>query len=143
MNTVNQILSRKGANAISVTPGTSVLEALKIMAEENIGSVVVIDEDGNFEGIVTERDYSRKVVLQGKSSTEATVEEIMSKDLPRVSPKDSVEHCMELMTDQNIRYLPVFSGADLKGIISMSDVVKETILMQQETISHLKEYINQ
>src|SRR5215208_1215680 len=112
MNTVNQILSRKGANAISVTEGTSVLDALRIMADKNIGSVVVKSADGNFRGIVTERDYSRKVILQGKSSTEATVEEIMSRDLPRLSPQDSVEHCMELMSEKNIRYLPVFYGSE-------------------------------
>ncbi|HZH63338.1 MAG TPA: CBS domain-containing protein [Flavisolibacter sp.] len=143
MNTVNHILSRKGASAISVTEGTSVFDALKLMAEKNIGSVVVNGREGAFSGIVTERDYSRKVILQGKSSTETTVEEIMSTDLPKLSLSDSVEHCMQLMTSKNIRYLPVFAGTELKGIISMSDVVKETILMQQETISHLKEYINQ
>lgn len=143
MNTVNHILSRKGADAISVEAGTSVFDALKLMSEKNIGSVVVKAAGGTFQGIVTERDYSRKVILQGKSSTETTVEEIMSTDLPKLSPADSIEHCMQLMTSKNIRYLPVFSGAELKGIVSMSDVVKETILMQQETISHLKEYINQ
>lgn len=143
MNTVNQILSRKGSATVSVAAGTSVLDALKVMAEKNIGSVMVKDDGGAFRGIVTERDYSRKVILLGKSSTEATVEEIMSTDFPKLAPNDSVEHCMQLMTGKNIRYLPVFSGPELKGIISMSDVVKETILMQQETISHLKEYINQ
>lgn len=143
MNTVNQILSRKGAITISVQSGTSVFDALKLMADKNIGSVVVVDKDGAFQGIVTERDYSRKVILQGRNSTEAIVEEIMSTDLPRLSLNDLVDHCMQLMTGKNIRYLPVFSGTELKGIISMSDVVKETILMQQETISHLKEYINQ
>ena len=143
MSTVNQMLSRKGNNAISVEQGTSVLDALKLMADKNIGSVVVKDKDGSFRGIVTERDYSRKVILQGKSSTEATVEEIMSTDLPKLSLHDSIEHCMQLMSNKNVRYMPVFSGEELKGIISMSDVVKETIRMQQETISHLKEYINQ
>ena len=143
MNTVNQILSRKQSQLISVHTGTSVLDGLRVMAEKNIGSVVVTDKDGNFQGIVTERDYARKVVLLGKSSTEVMVEEIMSKGLPSLSPNDTTEHCMMLMTNRNIRYLPVFAGNELKGIISMSDVVKETILMQQETISHLKEYINQ
>lgn len=143
MNTVNHILSRKCGVAISVKAGTSVFDALKLMAEKNIGSVVVNGSDGSFEGIVTERDYSRKVILMGRSSTEAIVEEIMSTDLPKLSPADSIEHCMQLMTSKNIRYLPVFSGSELKGIISMSDVVKETILMQQETITHLKDYINQ
>src|SRR4028119_2101414 len=125
MNTVNQILFRKGNVIISVVTGTPVLDALKLMADNNIGSVVVNNEDGVYQGIVTERDYSRKVILQGKSSTEATVEEIMSTDLPRLSLSDSVEHCMQLMTSKNIRYLPVFAGSELKGIISMSDVVKE------------------
>ena len=79
---------------------------------------------------------------EGKSSTDTTVEEIMSTDLPRLSSGDTVEHCMQLMSSNNIRYLPVFSGDELKGIISMSDVVKETILMQQETIDHLQQYIS-
>jgi CBS domain-containing protein len=143
MNMVKNILSRKGSNAISVVAGTSVLDALKLMADKNIGSVVVTSPDGKFQGIVTERDYSRKVILKGKSSTEVLVEEIMSDDLPIVSPQDSIEHCMQLMTNKNIRYLPVFSDAQLEGIISMSDVVKATISSQEETISQLKEYINQ
>lgn len=142
MHTVAQILTHKGRSAISVNPGTSVLDALKIMSEQNIGSVIVADADGQFLGIVTERDYSRKVILKGKSSTDTRVEEIMSKDLPHISLRDTVEYCMELMTSNNIRYLPVFSGSEMVGIISMSDVVKETILMQQETISHLQHYIS-
>jgi len=141
MNSVNQILSRKGTFAISIDTGTTVLDALKIMAEKNIGSVVVT-ADGIYKGIVTERDYSRKVILKGKSSTDTKVEEIMSTDMPRVSMQDSVEHCMELMTEKNIRYLPVFAGNELKGIISMSEVVKDTILRQQETIDHLQQYIS-
>lgn len=143
MNTVNQILFRKGNVIISVVTGTPVLDALKLMADNNIGSVVVNNEDGVYQGIVTERDYSRKVILQGKSSSEVTVEDIMLTDLPRLSLYDSIDHCMQLMSNKNIRYLPVFSETELKGIISMSDVVKETILIQQETITHLNEYINQ
>src|ERR1700737_2047586 len=142
MNKVADILLRKGMDAISVFPDATVLEVLKIMAEKNIGSVVVISMEGNFHGIVTERDYSRKVILKGKSSTDTKVSEIMSTDLPRISPGDTVEHCMQLMSDKNIRYLPVFSNNELKGIISISDVVKETILAQQETINHLESYIH-
>lgn len=141
MNKVSAILARKGNNAVSVSPGTSVLEALKIMAEKNIGSVVVM-EDGNYLGIVSERDYSRKVILKGKHSDDTTVAEIMSADLPAISPNDSVEHCMALMTEKNVRYLPVFENGRLGGIISMSDVVKETILAQKETISQLESYIH-
>ena len=142
MNTVAQILSLKGNSVVAVNAGKSVLEVLQIMSDKNIGSVVVTDESGDYQGIITERDYSRKVILKGKSSTDTRVEEIMSTDLPHISPKDTIDYCMELMTDRNIRYLPVFSGNELKGIISMSDVVKQTILMQQETIEHLQNYIS-
>ena len=140
MNSIHNILTRKGHRAISVSPDTSVLDALKVMAENNIGSVVV-KQDEKFLGIVTERDYSRKVILKGKNSTDTKVNEIMTKDFPELKPSDTVEYCMELLTENNIRYLPVFENGDLKGIISISDVVTETILVQQQTISHLENYI--
>jgi len=140
MNKISAILARKGNTAINVLPGTSVLDALKLMAEKNIGSVVVMEND-HFLGIATERDYSRKVILKGKHSADTKVSEIMSEDLPALRPTDSVELCMSLMTQQNIRYLPVFENDKLCGIISMSDVVKETILAQKETINHLENYI--
>ena len=141
MTKVSSILARKGSSAISVPPGTSVLDALKIMADKNIGSIVVV-EQGKYLGIITERDYSRKVILKGKHSVDTTVSDIMSSDLPGVSPNDSIETCMALMSENNIRYLPVFENNELAGIISMSDVVKETILQQKETISHLENYIH-
>lgn len=141
MTTVKDILSRKG-ETISIHDSATVLDALKLMAERNIGSVVVMDSMGHYKGLFTERDYSRKVVLKGKNSTTTPVEEIMTTDLPSVELKDSVEHCRHLMTSHNIRYLPVFAGEELKGIISMSDVVKETIAMQQQTIDHLQQYIS-
>lgn len=141
MTTVKDILSRK-PETVFIHQGATVLDALKLMAEKNIGSVVVTDDEGNYKGIVTERDYSRKVVLKGKNSTSTPVEEIMTTDCPTVGLKDGVEHCRQLMTSMNIRYLPVFSGNELKGIISMSDVVKETIAMQQQTIDHYKQYIS-
>ena len=140
MNKISKILSRKNREPISVPPGCTVLVALEIMAKENIGSLVV-KENGKYIGIVTERDYSRKVVLKGKNSTETTVAEIMSSDCPLVSPSDTIDRCMELMSDKNIRYMPVFDGGEMVGIISMSDVVKETILAQKETIEHLQSYI--
>ncbi|HEY9342563.1 MAG TPA: CBS domain-containing protein [Hanamia sp.] len=140
MNTIHNILSRKGHRAISVSPDTSVLDALKVMAENNIGSVVV-KQDEKFLGIITERDYSRKVILKGKNSSDTKVSEIMATDFPDLKPSDTVEYCMELLTKNNIRYLPVFEHGALKGIISISDVVTETILMQQQTISHLENYI--
>lgn len=138
---VADVLLRKGSHITTVSPNTTVLEALKIMAGQNIGSVMVL-ENGHYLGIVTERDYSRKVVLNGKSSTDTKVSEIMSSDLPRVTANDSVDYCMQLMSDKNIRYLPVFDDSQVTGIISINDVVKETILSQQETISQLKDYLH-
>lgn len=141
MKNVSAVLSRKGAKVMSVSPGTLVAEALKIMAEKNIGSVVVMEND-QYLGIMTERDYSRKVILKGRHSDDTKVSEIMSDDLPSVKPSDTIDYCMELMTNQNIRYMPVFENNRLAGIISMSDVVKETILAQKETIDHLQNYIH-
>lgn len=142
MNTVASVLSRKNFQPVAVPPDTTVIEALEIMAEKNIGSLVIMQGD-KYLGIVTERDYSRKVVLKGKNSAETTVEEIMSTDLPSINPADTIEYCMELMTVKNIRYMPVFNNDKLTGIISMSDVVKATILAQKETINHLQSYIQQ
>ena len=141
MKIVADIIARKGGNITNVSVNTTVLEALKIMADQNIGSVMVM-ENGQYRGIMTERDYSRKVILKGKSSTDTPVAEIMTADFPRVTPQDSIEYCMQLMSDKNIRYLPVFDGDSLFGIISINDVVKETILAQQETITQLKDYLH-
>ena len=141
MKKVADILTRKGAHVSTVNAQTTVLDALQLMADTNIGSVVVLD-GGRFAGIMTERDYSRKVVLKGKSSTDTLVSEIMSTDFPRVSPHDTIEHCMQLLAQKNIRYLPVFVGDELGGIISINDLVKETILAQQETITHLQDYLH-
>ncbi len=138
---VTDILLRKGSNITTVSPDTSVLDALKIMADQNIGSVMVM-QNATYLGIMTERDYSRKVVLRGKTSTEITVADIMSSDFPRITPHDSVDYCMQLMSDRNIRYLPVFEGEHIMGIVSINDVVRETILSQQETITQLKDYLH-
>jgi CBS domain-containing protein len=141
MKKVSDILTRKGTTIVSVSPTTTVLEALRMMAGHNIGSVVIMDGE-SFLGIMTERDYSRKVILKGKSSTDTPVADIMSTTFPKVHPTDSIEHCMQLMSEQNIRYLPVFEGDKMRGIVSINDVVKETILSQAETISNLKEYLH-
>lgn len=141
MRKVSDILKKKGSNTITVTPRTPVIDALRVMDEKNIGSVVVMDED-NYAGILTERDYSRKVILKGRNSADTTVADIMSTDLPQLNPSDSIDRCMQLMSDKHIRYLPVFDGEIVTGIISMSDVVNATIANQQETISHLENYIN-
>ncbi len=141
MKKVSDILKRKGSAVTIVAPGTTVIDALKMMADQNIGSVMVGDES-NYLGIVTERDYSRKVVLKGRSSTETKVEEIMSTDFPKITPQNTVEESMQLLTEKNIRYLPVFNEGVICGIISINDLVKETILSQEETINSLKDYLH-
>ena len=141
MKKVSHILAHKKAKIISVSPDTTVLEALRLMANLNIGSVMVLEGD-QYLGIMTERDYSRKVVLLGKSSTDTPVLEIMSRDFPAVTPNDTVEFCMQLMSEKNIRYLPVFEDNVLCGIVSINDVVRETILTHEETINHLKDYLH-
>jgi CBS domain-containing protein len=138
---VVDILSKKGSRVESVSPNTSVLDVLHLMEEKNIGSVIIMD-NGSYQGIVTERDYSRKVILKGKNSTDTLVSEIMTTDLPTLTPADSIDKCMELMSAKHIRYLPVFSNGQLAGIISMSDVVTAKLKRQQETISHLEKYIS-
>jgi CBS domain-containing protein len=141
MKKVADILTRKGRQVVGVPAETTVIEALQMMADHNIGSVMVMKEK-NFLGIMTERDYSRKVVLKGKSSTDTRVGEIMSTNFPQVTPQDTIDYCMQLLSDQNIRYLPVFKEGEVCGIISINDVVRETIISQQETITHLQDFLN-
>jgi IMP dehydrogenase len=140
MRKVSDVLARKGSGIISIDADTSVLDALRLMADKNIGSVIVT-ENGEYAGLLTERDYARKVVLEGRSSDHTTVREIMSDSLPRLLPDNTIDHCMHIMSESNIRYLPVFNYDNLVGIISMSDVVTETILSHEDTIEHLKSYI--
>lgn len=141
MNTVAQLLARKSLFLVTIEPGSPVVEALEKMADKNIGALVVM-EGTRYMGIVTERDYSRKVALKGKNSNSTPVEEIMTTDLPVLSPADSTEHCMELMSDKNIRYMPVFENKEIVGLISMSDVVKGMISAQRDTIEQLQSYIS-
>ena len=140
MRKVSDILKRKGNKVSAISPDLTVIKALELMAEQNIGSLVVMEGD-QFLGIITERDYSRKVILKGRHSSETPVGEIMTIDFPPVAPQDSVEKCMQLMSSKHIRYLPVYESNKLIGIISINDVVTETILNQQETISQLQTYI--
>ncbi|MFZ9660663.1 MAG: CBS domain-containing protein [Chitinophagaceae bacterium] len=141
MKKVIDIFKRKGKINITVSPDTKVLDALKIMADKNIGSVVVMEDD-SYYGLFTERDYARKVILHGKSSSELTVGEIMSEYLPHVTLSHTMDECMEIMTNHNVRYLPVFEEGEYTGVISIIDVVKETILDQKETIDQLHHYIH-
>jgi len=140
MKKVSDILNRKGVTVITIDADTIVLDALRLMDDKNIGSVVVT-ENGEYLGLLTERDYARKVILQGKSSQDTMVREIMSTGLPRIVPETSVETCMHIMSENNIRYLPVFHSDRLSGIISINDLITETIHTHLETIEHLKSYI--
>ncbi len=140
MRKVSNVLQRKGNRVATVPPEMTVIDALKLMAEQNIGSVVVM-KDEKFAGIMTERDYSRKVILKGRHSSETKVGEIMTTDFPYVSMNDTVESCMQLMTSHRLRYLPVIEDEQLVGIISINDLVTETILTQAETINQLQSYI--
>ncbi|HLF46922.1 MAG TPA: CBS domain-containing protein [Chitinophagaceae bacterium] len=141
MHTVSDILVRKGASAVAVKPDTKVIDALLLMTDKNIGSILVMD-GGEYSGIVTERDCVRKIILKSKPPAEISVSEIMCTNLPSVLPSDTVELCMKLMIEKNIRYLPVFENELISGIISMSDVVMETILEKKESKDHLEKYIH-
>ena len=140
--TVNQILNAKGKNVYSVLSTTTVYEALKVMGEKNIGAILIID-DNDLKGILSERDYARKIVLKDKSSKETFVHEIMETDVVTVSPLDNLDFCMELMSTKRVRHLPVLENNTVIGIISISDVVKAIIDMQKDTIQHLNSYITQ
>ena len=140
--TVNQILNAKGKNVYSVLSTTTVYEALKVMGEKNIGAILVID-DNDLKGILSERDYARKIVLKDKSSKETFVHEIMENNVFSVKLSNNIEDCMELMSTKRIRHLPVLEGDTVVGIISISDVVKAIIEIQKDTIHHLNSYISQ
>lgn len=126
---------------ISIEPDAKVFEALQLMSDKNIGSVLVMDGE-TYCGLLTERDYARKVILKGRASSDVRVKDIMSTDLPRINPETSIEACMQLMSDNNIRYLPVFSNKSVTGIISINDVIKAVIANQQDTIQQLENYIH-
>ena len=141
MSSVANILQKKRGNIVSVEPTTSVLDAIHIMSDKNIGSIFVIS-NGTYLGLVTERDYARKVILQDKHSSKTPVSEIMSTDLPRVSPRDTHEACMKLMSERHVRYLPVFENGTLVGIVSILDIIQATVDKQKETIGSLQDFIS-
>jgi len=141
MRKVLHIFQRKGKDIIYVDIHTTVLDTLKLMAEKNIGAVVIKD-NGKYAGLLTERDYARKVILMGKSSGATEVSEIMSTGLPRITPDTSIDTCMRIMAENHLRYLPVFENDELEGIISGHDVIKEIVHSQQEIIDQLHTYIN-
>ena len=140
MRNVSQIIERKGSKIVSVGREAPVLEAIRVMAEHHIGAVLVM-EGGQLIGIASERDYARKVVLQGRSSGDTPVAMIMTSPVVCVSPQDSISECMSIMTEKHIRHLPVIEGERVVGVISIGDLVKETIDEQKQEISLLQQYI--
>ena len=139
---VADILKNKGKNVYSVTPDTSVYDALTIMGQKNIGALMVIEGE-ELRGIFSERDYARKVVLVNRNSRETLISEIMTSSVITVATSDSIDHCMELMSGKKIRHLPVADNGRVAGLISISDVVTAIIESQKETISYLHNYISQ
>ncbi len=140
MTTVRQLLETKGADVVSVAPESNVLDALKLMAEREIGAVLVL-EGSRLIGIMSERDYARKVILKGKSSQDTRVREIMTERVVYARPEQTVPECMALMTSKRVRHLPVLEGERLIGVLSIGDLVKETISEQEFTIRQLENYI--
>lgn len=141
MKTVSQLLQGKGGSVLSVTPESSVFAALKLMADKNVGALLVMNGD-TLRGIMSERDYARKVILLGKSSHELEVREIMSDKVVSVTPKQTVDDCMGLMTGRRIRHLPVLDNGRVVGVLSIGDLVKAVIEEQQQTIQQLESYIH-
>jgi len=139
MTTVGQILRNKGHEIWSISPETTIYDALRLMAEKNIGAVLVMDND-TLAGIFSERDYARSVSLN-KSAHEVRVKELMSAQVVTITRDKTIENCMELMTNQRIRHLPVLDQKRVIGVISIGDVVKSIISKQQHTIKELENYI--
>jgi CBS domain-containing protein len=141
MKTVQQLLETKGNAIISVSPDTMVYDALVIMANHHVGALVVLENDGHLAGIFSERDYAREVVLKGKTSKTTKISEVMSTTVITVRPDQLVDECMELMSGKRIRHLPVIENERVVGILSIGDLVKETIAYQQFLIQQLESYI--
>jgi len=139
--TIEAILAQKGTDIFSVSPDATVYDAVALMADKNVGALLVI-QDGRLVGLISERDYTRKVMLRGKKSRETFVHEIMSSGLTVVSPREPVENCLRMMTDKRIRHLPVLDGDTIRGVISIGDLVKWVIATQSAAIQHLEMYIS-
>ncbi|OGA02005.1 MAG: histidine kinase [Betaproteobacteria bacterium RIFCSPLOWO2_02_FULL_62_17] len=142
MKNVEQMLEGKGHQLLFVPPDATVFDALNLMAEKDVGALVVLDGE-KLAGIFSERDYARKIILLGKSSKETLVREIMTEKVLCVRPEQSVQQCMALMTEKRIRHLPVLDHKKVIGVISIGDVVKETISEQKFIIEQLESYIHQ
>lgn len=142
MKLVKHLLDVKVRHIISISPDASVFDAIKLMADKSIGSLVVMDADEKLLGIVTERDYARKVIIKGRSSRETRVEEIMTQQVMTAACDHRVDQCMELMTEKKIRHLPVIEDDQVIGMISIGDLVQAIIADQKEEIEHLEHYIS-
>jgi len=140
MKTITQFLDQSKRPVYSVGPNATVREALEIMAQHNIGALLIID-DQTLEGIFSERDYARKVALKGKSSNEAKVSDVMTSKLITINTKHSLDQCMQIMTDKHIRHLPIVNDTQVMGLISIGDVVREMIAYQKSMIEQLQSYI--
>ena len=140
MQTVSQLLQVKGSQIFSVAPGDSVLRAIEIMATRHVGALLVMNE-GTLLGIISERDYARKVILKNRSSHDTPVNDIMSSPAVSVTPDDTVHHCMQLMTEGRFRHLPVVKAGRVVGMLSIGDLVKAVIQDQSQHIEQLERYI--
>ncbi len=140
MHTVRQLLETKSPDIHSIGPDAPVIDAIRLMAERRIGALLVMDGP-RLAGILSERDYARKVVLQGRSSKDTPVRDIMTAQVVSVTPDDNADHCMQLMTDSRIRHLPVIEHAVVVGVISIGDLVKAVIEAQRQELDHLQRYI--
>lgn len=141
MKLVKHLLDRKGRHIISVKPDDSVLDAIRVMAEKNIGAVVVMQGDA-LVGIMSERDYARKVIVKGRASDNTPVADIMTANVLTTSDAETVNKCMSMMTEKKIRHLPVVDGDSVVGMISIGDLVEAIIADQKEEIEHLEQYIS-
>jgi CBS domain-containing protein len=138
---VSAMMVHKGISTVwSIGPNAMVNDVIRLMDEKNVGALPVVDK-GTLVGIVSERDYTRKVILKGRSSTETPVSDIMTKKVLTVTPSDSVTECMRIMTEKRVRHLPVLEGTKLVGILSIGDVVNWLLSAQTATIDHLERYI--
>ena len=140
MRSVKNILQEKGTQVYAISPDAKVYEALQLMADKNVGALMVMEGD-TAVGLISERDYARKIVLKGKFSKDVPVHEIMTADIVRIGPDRDVENCTELMTDKRVRHLPVFENDRLIGTISIGDIVKAIIEHKEEIIEQLESYI--
>ncbi len=139
--TIRSLLATKGRDVFGIGPDATIIEALQLMADKNVGAVIVQSDEGELVGILSERDYARKIALKGRTSADTAVSEIMTSEVSTVSPDASVDDCMEMMTEGRFRHLPVVDNEEVIGVISIGDVVKAVIERQRALIGDLERYI--